>query len=147
MPTTAVKNITDTNISAIYDRVYDIADRLFKKHNPCKIHIKDKRIFCNYHNKGIPLSNKYYLCCSSCRYSSKKGCTVRCLSCKLHICGHILYTYDKHGREIRRRKYRGFANRIRKLREIATKHGIYTYTYFHTKDEVLDISKRRIKAG
>ena len=37
MPTTTADI---EKLSALYDRIYDIADRLIKKHNPCNIHTK-----------------------------------------------------------------------------------------------------------
>ena len=86
--TVAIKpKLSVVELSALYDRIYDIADRLLKKHNPCKIYTEDKYIFCKYHETGIPLRNKCYLCCSSCEYCSKEGCTVKCLGCKLFLCG------------------------------------------------------------
>lgn len=146
MPTqTAVKQtiaknkLSTTELSALYDRVYDIADRLFKKHNPCNVQIIDGGIGCNSRKTNI----KYGLCCASCKHLSDKGCTVKCLPCKLFVCSRLIYSYDKNGKEIRNEKERGFVDRLYRLRKIAAKSGIYTHAYFHTKDEVLDISKQR----
>ena len=77
-------------LSALYDRIYDIADRLIKKHNPCKIHTKDKKLRCISYPTGAKR-----LCCSGCwdnSYNGKIdhysffGCTVKCLKCKTHLC-------------------------------------------------------------
>ena len=75
-------------LSALYDRIYDIADRLIKKHNPCKIHIKDKKLCCMCYPTGGAR-----LCCSGCwdnggiDHYSFFGCTVKCLKCKTWLCG------------------------------------------------------------
>ena len=74
---------------ALYDRIYDIADRLIKKHNPCKIHTKNKKLCCVTHPMG-----KERLCCTGCwdnnggtDHYSFFGCAVKCLKCKTHLCG------------------------------------------------------------
>ncbi len=97
--TDAKPKLSIAELSALYDRVYDIADRLLKKHNPCNIHKgrgKNKNLlFCKSHK------NKYggfkQLCCSGCDNSpeigkshwSKSGCTVKALACKLYLCPDI----------------------------------------------------------
>jgi hypothetical protein len=56
----------------LYDRLYKHADKLIKKHNPCKIE-NGKCVL------GKP-------CCKNCRYLTKNGCSVECLMCKLYLC-------------------------------------------------------------
>lgn len=111
-------------LSALYDRIYDIADRLFKKHNPCKIYIEDKHIFCKYHQKGIPLANGYYLCCSSCIHCSKNGCSVKCLACKLHMCHCDTNLYV-------------FAKRLDRLIKIACNYRLPVWGYYTSKEQWL----------
>ena len=134
---TATKSLSTKKLSALYDRIYDIADRLFKKYDPCNIHIVERGI--GYNSRKT--STEYGLCCGGCKYLSKDGCTVKCLPCKLHICSTFMYSYDKNGREVRNKKHRAFTDRLKRLRRIAIKSGIYTHAYFNTKSEVLRISK------
>lgn len=79
---TAIKEqLSIKELSALYDRIYNIADRLIKKYNPCNIQVKGKLVTCAFHkyfNGGV-------LCCTSCKYWSN-GCTTKCLRCKLHLC-------------------------------------------------------------
>ena len=97
MPT-AIKPTTKsiTELSAIYDRIYDIADRLIKKHNPCNIYTKivpAKKLFFNPIFPEQLIENTYCnsngtvnaLCCEGCKYWDK-GCTVKALGCKLFLC-------------------------------------------------------------
>ena len=125
-------------LSALYDRIYDIADRLFKKYNPCNIHIIEGGIRCTSRSTNIA----YGLCCSGCKHISKTGCTIKCLPCKLFVCDTLMCAYNK-GKWIRNKKYKHFVNKFERLRVIAAKHGIFTHCYFKTKDEVLKISRRR----
>ena len=137
-----IEELSETSLrSAVYDRIYDIADRLFKKYNPCDIHMRDGAICCadKIHTQYRPKS----LCCTGCKYWTTNGCTVKCLPCKLHICNTFIYSYDKNGREVRNKKHRAFTDRLKRLRHIAIKAGIYTHAYFNTKSEVLRISKQR----
>lgn len=135
---TTAKSLSIAESSAIYDRIYDIADRLFKRYNPCSIHIIDGGIGCTSRKTSIA----YGLCCSSCKYISKIGCTVKCLPCKLFVCDRLLCVYDKKNRWIRNKKYIHFTNKINRLRKIAREHSICTYEYFKTKKEVLNMSRR-----
>jgi len=87
----------------LYDLIYNEADKLFKKYNPCEI---GKNIFgeiCCRHTDSIQL------CCTECSHLSKRGCTVRCLACKLCLCvgdGMV-------------------SKRLNKLRKIAYKYDLY----------------------
>ncbi len=134
---TAVKEkLSTAQLSAIYDRIYDIADRLFKKYNPCSIHTKNNKTRCA--NK---LYKCNYLCC--CERSNKckrwkNGCTVKCLACKLFVCSHILYVYDKNGIQMINKKYGHFTNKIRQLKRIANRYGFSNMDYFITKKIVIE---------
>ena len=138
MPTTVVRGVTD--ISAIYDRIYDIADRLFKKYNPCNI--------CVENNKAKCINRRYrynHLCCGyyddRCKYW-ENGCTVKSLSCKLFVCSEILYGYDKNRVLIMNKKYRSFVHRLKWLENMALKYGLSSWDYYITKKETL---RRRTK--
>ena len=107
-------------LSALYDRIYNIADRLLKKHNPCKIHIKDKKLCC----MGYP-TGKNRLCCYNCFHEkidhwSFFGCTVKCLSCKLYLCDRII------------EKNKQLFNRLCRLKGFAYKHGLVSTRYYFT---------------
>ena len=69
-----MKTISDKE--ALYDRLYVIGDFLLKKHNPCKI----KKGKCSG-----PFRTEF--CCDDCRYIINKGCSIKCLWCKLWLCG------------------------------------------------------------
>ena len=124
-------------LSVLYDRIYDIADRLFKKYNPCDIRIENNKVLC-----ACKLHTTYRqkaLCCQrtdgiNCKYWLD-GCTVKCLPCKLFVCNYIIYDCN--------RKYKNFVHRLEWLRDIAIKHSILTRIYFNTKNEVLDISRKQ----
>lgn len=56
----------------LHDRLYRHADRLIKKYNPCEV------------KNGKCLDGDF--CCGSCEHLTENGCSVNCLSCKLHLC-------------------------------------------------------------
>ena len=114
------------NKSKLYDLIYDKADKLFKKYNPCKIHTNDDgEVSCLRQKTSRP---KNSLCCSVCNKNiNNKGCSVRCLSCKLFVCGRLIYNGGK---------YKEFFYELSKLRSIAEEHGIPTTTFYTSKEEV-----------
>ena len=68
----------------LYNLIYDKANKLLKEYNPCNIHLNPYRLLvCN--NKRYDTGNGK-LCCSMCKYSSDKGCTTKCLACKVALC-------------------------------------------------------------
>lgn len=87
----------------LYDLIYDKADRLFKKYNPCEI---SKNLFGEICCRK---TDNIYLCCTGCEYLSGKGCTVKCLACKLCFCAGDGLLRDK----------------LHKLRRIAYKYDFY----------------------
>ena len=143
LTSTQPQQLSIIELSALYDRVYDIADRLFKKYNPCNIHTIKGGICCT----SRKTNNAFGLCCGGCKHISKTGCTVRCLPCKLFICDTLMYVYDNKGKWIRNKKYKHFVDKFERLQVIAKKYGIYTYAYFRTKSEILDISEKQRKKG
>ena len=109
MPTTTVDI---EKLSALYDRIYDIANRLIKKYSPCNIRTKipsakDLRItICNCKFCGDDS-----LCCYGCKYWNN-GCTVKALGCKLFLCRAVS----------RAVKNRVLQKRFKKLRSYGEKH-------------------------
>lgn len=63
----------------MYDMMYAMADTLIKAENPCKIHTDLKR--------GVLCARDEPPCCGGCEYLNSNGCTVKCLRCKLFLCG------------------------------------------------------------
>jgi len=123
MPETAVKEkLSIEELSALYDRIYDIADRLFKEYNPCNIHSKEGKSRCTCH---LHSTYRVHLCCTNCKYISSTGCTVKCLGCKLFLC----YTlWDK---------YPMLEKRLYKLVTIAYKHSLPATRYWFPKEKWL----------
>ncbi len=73
------------NLSELYDLLYECADLLFKKYNPCKI--KDGK--CIAYKRLAPDNCCYivmYQGIGKCVYLSKKGCRAKALPCKLYFC-------------------------------------------------------------
>lgn len=58
--------------SELYDVLYETADSILKKYDPCGF------------KNGICKAGGN--CCEGCKYLSKKGCTVKALSCKIWLC-------------------------------------------------------------
>ena len=114
-------------LSALYDRICDIADRLFKKYNPCNIHTENKKVYCvwYYKNKG---SSR--LCCGGCgeyperdtNHWSKIGCTTKCLACKFYVCPTI------------RQQHKRLSHQLSRLERFASHHNLPTYAYFISKE-------------
>lgn len=71
-------------LSAKYDELYEKADKILKKYNPCKVEGKGACATClsGRHPDGTGIS----FCCGGCQHLGKNGCTVKALSCKLWIC-------------------------------------------------------------
>ena len=139
MPTTTVDV---EQLSALYDRIYDIADRLFKKYNPCNIQVKDNKTKC--------ISRRYkcnYLCCTyydgQCEHW-ENGCTVKCLACKLFVCAELLYEYDKNGVQMINKKYRFFVNKVKRLQRIASGHNLSCRDYHMPKEKALQHAIKQI---
>ena len=116
-------------LSALYDRIYDIADRLFKKYNPCNIHTKNGRLYCISHNEHW--NPTHHLCCGGCidnctlygGHWSKGGCTTKCLPCKLYLCDYA------------QGKNRQFFHQLHRLKQFAYKHGLPRDSYYYMSKE------------
>jgi len=128
MLTQTKQQISIEELSALYDRIYDIADRLFKKYNPCNIRkLKNNHTVCNGHKVSSAL------CCYECSsfsktkppYYWKKGCTIKCLGCKLFTC------------EGARKGHPILNKRLGKLRDIADKYQLPHNQYYLPKEKWL----------
>lgn len=115
-------------LSVLYDRIYNIADRLIKKHNPCNIHTKDKKLCCT----GYPMGMER-LCCEDCwnmkiDHYSLFGCTTNCLACKIYLC-HAAKKENKL-----------LAHRLLKIKIFAEKH-IPNLCCYQSKEQWLKRTK------
>ncbi len=80
------------NLEKIYDDIYDRAQAVLDKYNPCDIRKdEDGYITCtctrsgtNYY--GRTREEQEQLCYSGCQFHTKNGCRVKCLMCKIHLC-------------------------------------------------------------
>lgn len=124
---TKIPKLSIAELSALYDRIYNIADRLIKKYNPCNIHTKNKRLCCTSHPEGH-ITRLKRLCCNNCWWAevdhySLFGCATKCLLCKLYLC-------EEAGEENKLLSYR-----LHKLKSFALKH-LYLH-YFQSKEQWL----------
>ena len=77
------------NRSKLYDLIYDKADKLFKRYNPCNIRFEKPNLF---GDKIIQCKLFEYkncrtgLCCQGCDYLGELGCTVKSVGCKTGLC-------------------------------------------------------------
>lgn len=131
-------NINNKNerLEFIYDKSCDLLDNDFYGKNLCGF----KNGKCIYDRKEKNLGGG--CCCDSknhltmCPYLTNKGCSIRCLACKFHICSFL-----------RKKGYKYHINDIYLLRYLLNwKQKIMVYNdFFMTKEEVLkDIKKNSI---
>lgn len=71
--------------SELHDALYDAANKVLEKANPCGIHMVDGKARCN----NPMYSDDGNLCCGGCIHLTPTGCSVRSLSCKLWTCGYL----------------------------------------------------------
>lgn len=82
----------------LHNKLYAYADKLIKKHNPCKI------------KNGKCIQGSF--CCHGCKYLTEKGCSVKCLWCKLWLCYYI-HQQPEH---------RLLSSKLRRIGRVAVKH-------------------------
>jgi hypothetical protein len=79
----------------MHDRLYNIVDIIVKHYNPCQFNDKGE---CLRYQSGLRWPDTDdTACCGSytgpdssrCAYASDKGCTIKCLSCKMWFCTYI----------------------------------------------------------
>jgi hypothetical protein len=120
-------------LEKIYDSLYDRAQAILDKYNPCDIR-KDKtgHVTCTCTRSdsdycGRTKKQQKQLCCYGCQFLTKNGCRVRCLMCKLHLCHTIPYSHparkalDKLQEEAW--EYTGFLQ-IRRSKRFALDHAL-----------------------
>ncbi len=61
----------------IYDQLFQEADELFKKFDPCYV-IAEKCLRARFGGENF--------CCKECKYLSDSGCTIKALLCRLWLC-------------------------------------------------------------
>ena len=80
------------DLLAEYDHIYEKADNLFKEYNPCQF-VDDLCVNNRYNNYSELQING---CCGTrskpCEHFGSKGCAVKALGCKLHICFYVSQT-------------------------------------------------------
>ncbi len=119
--------MTKREIERIYDDLYDKADKLFKKYNPCQFNPQTG--LCNAYPdiaSEWDRDKAYVLCCSGCSYvkerkhqhSLKSGCRVKSLGCKLYYCDTF-----------RNPKPKGFRKELDKIIDVYGKVGFYNSVY------------------
>ena len=82
--------------SEIYDKIYQEAQGILVKYNPCQIKVKDGFVSCAVKRRGIwgfYYNDNNQLCCVGCKYHGSEGCTVECLRCALYLCPNVHSTY------------------------------------------------------
>jgi len=70
---------TKAELEREYDQLYEEADELLKKYDPCDV----------VNGECAAYRAKFYttnFCCDGCRHLSSKGCRVKSLACKLWLC-------------------------------------------------------------
>ncbi len=72
-------------LSAEYSHIYNEADKLFKKHNPCQF----KNGQCISNRTPPQLHSPQNGCCGGCKRLGSNGCKVKSLGCKLFACSNI----------------------------------------------------------
>jgi hypothetical protein len=115
-------------LSKKYDELYNKADKLFKKYNPCKIQnrkcIVGKHCCCGNEYKTIEEGR--------CKYLTENGCSVKSLACKLWLCYNIFWKEDNKITELN--------NKLEKLRDKAIELKL-AYFYRTSKEDVLNYLK------
>lgn len=82
----------------LHNKLYSYANKLLKKHNPCKI------------ENGKCVHGAF--CCGGCKYLTEKGCSVKCLWCKLWLC------YSLH----KQSEHRPLILKLKRIKRVAFKH-------------------------
>jgi hypothetical protein len=90
--------------SRLYDVLYEMADKVLKEHNPCRVE-NGKCLRCQ---KG-----GHNFCCDDCQYLKDNGCSVKALYCRVWLCG-------SHHRGI-------VENELNFIHYIARQHGLLTF--------------------
>ena len=104
-----IKNEYD-RLKYVYDAYCKCLDKYYIETNICEF---DKNGLCRAQRDHKTKTN-INGCCGSCKYCSKQGCTIKCITCKIMFC-----------------KY------IKKVKEVPNPHDIKIYKYFFTLPQKL----------
>lgn len=69
-------------LSAAYDKLYKEGEEIFRKYDPCRVHLSKLGNTCACH----PDDPERSFCCRDCCHLTPNGCSIRSLSCKLWSC-------------------------------------------------------------
>lgn len=98
MVRTNIKKMGKKKASTEFDRIYEEAGLLLKKHNPCQF-VGNKCLHNRREKERKAGWNSENGCCSTdCKYHTPKGCDTKALGCKLTTCGHM---YNRSSEEFR----------------------------------------------
>lgn len=75
---------SEQKLGVLHDELYNRMSRLMKKYNPCEI--KKGSCYCFEHTHKL---NPF--CCSGCKHQGGKGCNIKSLVCKFHLCSEMMY--------------------------------------------------------
>jgi len=80
---------SEKTLGRLHKALYDRMDALLKQWNPCEI--TEDSCYCFEH-----ALHSTPFCCQGCRYNKKKGCTVRSITCKFHLCHDMIEHRQEH---------------------------------------------------
>lgn len=131
------------SVSAAYDRIYKKGEAVLKKLDPCGIKVDSEgNVTCNgshiFKDRYIVPANQgrspNMLCCINCEHywEAGKGCTTKCLSCKLYLCRAVEGDWGKKSEA---------GKAMQKLRDEARDAGI-PVKFFASKAEVMEFGKK-----
>jgi len=92
---------TKADLARLYDALFEAGKRIFEKHDICEHEptgktgktntygVKKARTInlCACTRNRLYKSDAGFCCCGGCTYLAKSGCRVKCLECKLFVCG------------------------------------------------------------
>ena len=130
--------LTDEQVIEIYNRIYNMADKLFKKHNPCRISKRNGEVFCKLRSAAwrtcvLSAKRRNMLCCEQCFlkvngksvFNKNRGCTIKALGCKIYVCSAIT------------EKHRWFADLMSRLSNIMNTASHSSLRHFQDSTEFL----------
>ena len=110
-------------LETIYDRIYELANRMLRRYNPCKI---DHSGICM--RTRARKEHHSNCCCEGCKYLSSNGCKVKALPCKLWTC-YFVQKDPKNAHLIKR---------LDLLLRISYKYGLYGFR--NEREEIVKIA-------
>ncbi len=80
-------------LSIEYSRIYDEANKIFKKYNPCQF--KGNECNRNRYWNERQIHKEKNGCCYDCSSIGPKGCKIKSISCKLFTCHIVRENYKQ----------------------------------------------------